>query len=378
MLPGTEPHGLILPDRTAALNTRIEGTYNTAANGEFTAKNLSVNSGSFTISTGTDISVIEDVTNNLSAANFVVENNANLIQTGSINNNVGAITVKRNAVMRRLDYVYWGSPVAGQSLKLFSPYTVSPVNAPGFPTPTGASRFYTLDETTNSFAVIADPLNTSFELSKGYMLRAPNNFPAAGTPQTFNGVFTGVPNNGDNGIAITNTAVTGKGYNMLGNPYPSTMNADLFLAQNPGELYFWTHTNQDAPSGANYATYTTFGTASAAGGATPDGTIAIGQGFLLKTASTGTATFLNTMRNGVNNATFFRNANVEKNRIWMNLTNSVGLQNQILVGYMDGATNGVDTSIDATQIESGIDNIATMIGSEKFNIQGTCASICSY
>ncbi|MGK4568335.1 T9SS sorting signal type C domain-containing protein [Flavobacterium sp. 3HN19-14] len=254
-------------------------------------------------------------------------------------------------------------------MKLFSPYTVSPTNAPGYPTPTGASRFYTLNEPTNGFVVINEPLGVNFTEAKGYMLRAPNNFPSNGTQATFNGVFAGVPNNGMSFLPITNTGA-GKGFNMLGNPYPSTISADLFLQQNPGELYFWTHTNQDAPSGANYATYTTFGTASAAGGATPNGTIAVGQGFLLKTPSASAiAMFNNSMRTGNNTATFFRNANVDKHRIWLNLSNSVGLQNQILVGYMNGATDGVDVSVDAKQIESGINNIATLIGDDKFNIQ---------
>ncbi|MGK4567503.1 GEVED domain-containing protein [Flavobacterium sp. 3HN19-14] len=342
----------------------ISGNY--SSTGDLTACSLSVTSGTVTVNPGHDFVITNGVT--VSGGSLTFENNANLIQTTAAANS-GAITVKRNATMRRLDYVYWGSPVAGQDLKVFSPYTVSPINAPGYPTPTGASRFYTMDETTNSFAVVAAPLGTPFAPAKGYMLRAPNNFPTNGTQATFNGVFTGVPNNGDAAIGITFTPPAGKGFNMIGNPYPSTINADLFLQQNPGELYFWTHTNQDAPSGANYATYTTFGTASAAGGATPDGSIAIGQGFLLKTSASGTATFMNSMRTGNNSATFFRNANTEKHRIWLNLTNSVGLQNQILIGYMDGATNGADVSVDAKQIEGNINNIASMIGEEKFNIQ---------
>ncbi|MGK4569303.1 T9SS sorting signal type C domain-containing protein [Flavobacterium sp. 3HN19-14] len=252
------------------------------------------------------------------------------------------------------------------SLKLFSPYTVSLTNAPGFPTATGASRFYTYDEVSAAYVVIAEPLGMNFAEAKGYMLRAPNNFSTA--PQTFNGVFTGVPNNGNSSQPITFSGA-GKGYNMLANPYPSTLSADLFLAQNPGALYFWAHVNQVAASGANYATYTTFGTAAATGGAVPDGSIAVGQGFLLKTTASGTANFTNSMRTGANTANFYRNANVEKNRIWLNLSNEVGMQNQILVGYMDGATQGVDTSIDARQIESGISNIASLIGDEKFNIQ---------
>ncbi|MGK4567498.1 GEVED domain-containing protein [Flavobacterium sp. 3HN19-14] len=332
-----------------------------------TVCNITVNSGTLTVNSGYDLNVLGAITVNSPGA-MILENNANLLQTeGFIN--TGNITVKRQANMRRLDYVYWGAPVAGQDLKLFSPYTVSPTNAPGFPTPTGASRFYTLNESTNGFVVIPNPLGVLFLPGKGYMLRAPNNFPDDGSTATFSGEYNGVPNNGNALIPITNTPGTGKGYNMLGNPYPSTISASSFLAQNPGELYFWTHTNQDAPSGANYATFTTFGTASAAGGATPNGTIAIGQGFLLKTATSGIATFTNAMRSGNNTATFFRDANTDKSRIWLNLSNETGMQNQILVGYMDSATNGIDTSIDAKQIESNINNIASLIGEDKFNIQ---------
>lgn len=301
---------------------------------------------------------------------LVVENNANLIQVADVDN-TGPITVKRTASMKRLDYVFWGSPVAGQDLKLFSPYTLSPTYAPGYPVSIGNSRFYTLHEPTNSFAVIAEPLGVSFTEAKGYMVRAPNNFPADFTPAVFNGSFSGIPNNGDAAIAITNTPGTGQGYNMLGNPYPSAIDADLFLAQNPGALYFWTHTVQGAASGANYAAYTTFGAASSTTpvSAVPDGTIAVGQGFIHKTAASGTAVFTNAMRTGNNNTIFFRDANMEKHRIWLNLSNAAGLQNQMLVGYMDGATQGVDASIDAPQIEGSINSISTLIGGETFSIQ---------
>jgi hypothetical protein len=341
-----------------------------SSSGDLQACTLTIYNADITINSGDDF-IINGAISVDPSGSLVVENNANLIQVNDVDN-TGAVTVKRIALMKRLDYVFWGSPVEGQDLKLFSPYTLSQTNAPGFPIPTGNSRFYTLNESINSFSVIAEPLGVSFAEAKGYMLRAPNNFPIDFSQATFNGSFTGIPNNGDAAIAITNTPGTGQGYNMLGNPYPSTLDADLFLAQNPGALYFWTHTAQGAASGANYATYTTFGTASSTTpitSATPDGTIAVGQGFIMKTAASGIAVFTNAMRTGNNNAIFFRNANTEKHRIWLNLSNPAGIQNQILLGYMEGATQGVDVSIDAYQIESNINNIASLIGDGQFNIQ---------
>ena len=48
--------------------------------------------------------------------------------------------------MRRLDYTYWGSPVAGQNLLGFSAQTLS-------------NRFYILNSLTNGFEVINPSLN---------------------------------------------------------------------------------------------------------------------------------------------------------------------------------------------------------------------------
>ncbi|HLN96362.1 MAG TPA: hypothetical protein VK183_12080, partial [Flavobacterium sp.] len=268
------------------------------------------------------------------------------------------------ATMRRLDYVFWSSPVSGQDLKAFSPKTVSPSGGPYI----GGSRFYILNEPTNSFMAI-EPVGTPFAEAKGYMIRAPNDFPANGTQQVFNGLFSGVPNNGTATIATTRTPGTGYGYNLIGNPYPSTLNASLFLAQNPGALYFWTHTSQNPAMGSNYASYTNFGVAAAAGGAVPDGTIAVGQGFILETAASGTTTFTNAMRTSANQAIFFREANTDRSRLWLNLSNQDGLQNQILVGYADGATMDVDVSMDAPSMEENINSIASLIDGKHYSIQ---------
>jgi len=349
-------------DQPAVINGNFSSTE------DVSACSLTVNSGNVVVHPGHDFNVTGAVTVNGGSLTF--ENNANLLQVNDVSNS-GPITVKRQASMKRLDYVYWGSPVSGQDLKLFSPYTVSPVNAPGFPTPVGPSRFYTLNEATNAFDAIANPYGTAFTEAKGYMLRAPNNFNpnVNAAPQVFEGIFKGVPHNGNATAAVT---TNGFGFNMLSNPYPSPISANGFLALNPGALYFWTHTSQGPGSGSNYATWTTFGTASSTTpvqSAVPNGTIQTGQGFVFLAASAGDATFTNSMRTGNNDGQFFRTDNSDKDRIWLSLSNETGMQNQILVGYMNGATDGVDISVDAKQIESGINSIASVIGEDKFNIQ---------
>ena len=300
-----------------------------------------------------------------SGGKLVMGNNANLIQAGEVNNNVGTdVTIKRNASLRYLDYVYWSSPVENQNLLAFSPETL-----PG--------RFYTIDEPTNAF-VPATPATNSFSLAKGYLIRAYNTYQTAPTTQqTFAGSFTGRPNNGDITIPVT---ALGGGFNLIGNPYPSTVNADLFLAdpanQNIQTLYFWTHLTSVA-GGTNYATYNATGAAGAAPSdtdpvsETPNGFIQVGQGFIAEVSNAGNATFKNSMRAANNSNQFFRTADTaEKNRIWLNLSDANNGYNQALIGYVAGATNALDSKFDGKLIESTGTRLYNVISDNPYTIQG--------
>ncbi len=298
-------------------------------------------SGSITVETG---------------ASFTLNSNANLLQSGVTNTNSGNITVKREASMRRLDYVYWASPVENQNLLSFSPDTLT-------------NRFYTYSEPNNAFEII-NPLSNNFEKAKGYNIRASNLLPADGSIVVVNQSFFGKPNNGTISIPITKTPTTGVGYNLIGNPYPSTISATAFLATNPGTIYFWTHFLQGSTA-SNYASFTTLGpTASISGGILPNGFIQTGQGFMFKTTASGNAIFLNSMRVANNSNQFFKTIESNKSRIWLHLKSPTNQYNQILVGYMNGATTGFDESIDGIQIENNNNSISSLINGDFFAIQG--------
>jgi len=355
---------------TASIDAVIAGIYNTATNGAFTAKSLTINSGTFTVASGTNVTVVNAINNNLTADKFVVENNANILQSETVNNNSGNITVNRNVSAKYLDYVYWSSPVAAQNLQAFSAETL-----PG--------RFYTIDEQTNVFQDAASTTN-SFSLAKGYVIRTPNTWNTApGVQQQFSGSFAGKPNNGDITIPVT---ALGEGYNLIGNPYPSTVNADLFLAepanQNIQTLYFWAHMTTVA-GGTNYATYNATGAAGAAPSVTvpvsetPNGYIQTGQGFLAQVSSAGTATFTNSMRAANNSNQFFRTADVQKNRIWLNLSDAATAYNQALIGYVAGATNALDSKFDGKLIETTGTRLYNVINNSEYTIQGRALPFAS-
>ncbi|OYU80351.1 MAG: hypothetical protein CFE23_09810 [Flavobacterium sp. BFFFF1] len=354
----------------AAVDAVIAGDYNSGIEGGFEAGKLTVNANTLlTVSSGTNITlqnelVTSDAVIDLGTngdqynvtSGVVVENNANLIQVNESVNS-GKIVVKRNATMIRQDYVYWSSPVFGQNLLAFSPGTLP-------------NRFYTMSETNNNFAPIV-PATNDFEVAKGFMIRAPNTFP--NTPTVFNGRFRGVPNNGAKSIAVTNL---NQGYNMIGNPYPSTIDADLFLDANTSvsTLYFWAHVLQGSASGANYASYNATGAASASNtsplSATPNGTIQVGQGFVINTNASTTINFSNSMRVANNANQFFRTANNDKNRIWLNLSNESAVLNQVLVGYLPGATNNADFKYDGKLIETNAAKLFSIVDNTPYVIQG--------
>ncbi len=338
------------PDAT--IDAIIAGAYATDSDGAFTAKSLTVESGSFTVSAGTNVTVVNEVTNELTAADFVVENNANLIQDNDTNN-VGAITVNRNSsALMRLDYTLWSSPVASQNLLSFSPLTM-------------VNRFYVYNPSNNQYAAVT-PSSTDFAEGIGYLIRMPDNHPTTAT--TWSGSFVGVPHNGDVTITVANNS-----YNAVGNPYPSTIDADDFINDNnlTEALYFWRKTNSAV--GSAYATYTLAGGAGTGGSGSsaqvPNGIIQVGQGFIARSTST-SLVFNNLMRVADNNNQFFRSANnVTKSRVWLNLNQENTILGQTMVAYMEGTTTDLDAKFDGKYINDSQTAITSVINNEEYAVQ---------
>jgi hypothetical protein len=193
----------------------------------------------------------------------------------------------------------------------------------------------------------------------------PNNHPTS--PTIWEGQFQGIPNNGTYNISVTNNA-----YNAIGNPYPSTINANTFIATNniTEALYFWRKTNNTATS--SYATYTTAGGTANAGGLSsivPNGFIQVGQGFLVK-ATTPTILFTNAMRVANTANQFLKTKETELHRIWLNLSKDATPVNQMLIAYMPKATSGIDATIDGRYINDNATALNSLIENEEFVIQG--------
>ncbi|HEU4497579.1 MAG TPA: hypothetical protein VFR70_11055, partial [Flavobacterium sp.] len=356
---------------SATLDAIIAGNYNTLANGAFASKSLTVNSGIFTIASGTAVTVEGAIANNAGADNFIVQSGANLIQTNNAAN-TGSISVRRNsAPIVRLDHTLWSSPVDAQNLFAFSPNTL-------------ASRFYTYSTAANTYVNAGLTAGSTFMPGKGYGVRAPNNYQAS-PAASWTGTFKGIPNNGAVSLVLS-TASTG--YNLVGNPYPSAISATAFVndANNStkidGTLYFYAHSlAMDAggsfPAGTNYATWNSLGTTSATNSSVvPNGTIQVGQGFIVKAVQAGNVNFSNAMRSSNTSDQFFRTANAytsdaEKHRIWLNLSDGSGFVfSQALIGYAAGATAGFDRGYDGLSFGNTGSSLTSIMDGSEYAIQG--------
>lgn len=365
---------------------------------------FTVNSGEFIIETGKALSVKNRVTNNAVANNFIVENDASLVQINDVDN-IGDITAHRHTqAMVKFDATYWSSPVAGQKVKAFSQGTLDNrfyiyngynesdtndlnghfkaifVTDNNYPMPIPIPiTWYDRPEEVSANLFVKDEY--TFKPGWGYSIRVPNNwgFPMDAPGGVYERQFVGVPNNGN-----IEVPAYGK-YTMVGNPYPSAIEIEKFFNENSDvtALHFWTHYHDvlDLNYNSNYSTFTQLGGAGnpTVGPHIMNNNIEVGQGFVVEHAQetmpeTNTDDwpihFNNDMR--VKERGVFQkqtNTNIEKHRFWIDLKDENDRNiSQILVGYMTGATNDYDHQIEGAKM--GTAPLYSLIGEDKFTVQG--------
>lgn len=342
----------------AAVNAIFTGSYSTTSQPAFTANNITIqNGGVLEITSG----------NTISAVNVTVEDGGNLIQKdGSTLTYSGAFKALKNGTSEINKYAFWSSPVVGQTLANI--YTGS--------TPISITEY----NTANDSYVNAGATST---FAKGYSIKTPVANAAL--------VFEGTPNNGTQTFTL---ATSGNGFNLIGNPYPSSLNLGAFYMANSARIsstfYFWDNksTNVTLQNGAtttNYG-YATFNAANGAnptwvpapngnGGTAvvPTGVVAnIGQGFIVKTLNTSvdtSLTFNNEMRDATNGTFFNKNNSSTEGKFWLRLNSEYNTNNIFAVDYTNGASDSFD-NYDSKAMGMGSDAFYTLADAQKLIIQG--------
>ncbi|TDR24366.1 T9SS sorting signal type C domain-containing protein [Flavobacterium cheniae] len=332
----------------------LSGTCNVTSNTSF--KTITVQADAILNVDNAATITVQDNIQVLGTGQLILNNNTSLLQNNSSATNTGNIKYRRNATpMRQYEYTYWGAPVAGQVLNVFSPLTL-------------ADKFYSYNANVGVNNWVIENQNNVIVPGKGYAIRAPQGYTT--TPQVFSGEFMGVPNNGNISANVVGFNPALLNYNLLANPYPSAINVITLLDNtNLGTLYFWTHNSaitNNVFTSSDYAIRTrTTGIAAVTGGTAPGLNIAAGQAFFASAGTTTTINFTNAMRVAGNNSQFYRNAqNVPLNYyVHLNLTNTLGAFKQIAFGYQEDATDGYDFGSDALASTEGAIRFYSLINS---------------
>ena len=340
----------------------FEGNY--TSTGDISGCTCTVNSGvNVTVNSGHTFTITNAVTTTGGTLTF--ENNASLVQTNDVSNTGNIIYKRITQPMKNFDYTYWSSPIASQALNILSPNTLS-------------DKYFSYNSNVTNWKQETPP--TRMMVGKGYIIRTPKagtwgNGEAVSFPYSQPVRFVGIPNNGKI-IGEEITSLTSTRNFLIGNPYPSALDADLFLSANTailqGTIYLWTHNTGISQSGSkyvyspgDYASYNTTGgtgTTSRAfnpgnNTATPTGKIAAGQSFFARAKASGTVVFTNAMRIPGNNNQFFKpgktskTSGLEKHRLWLDLNNNDGAFKQTLIGYIEGATNDYEDNFDGISFD---------------------------
>ncbi|KEY18804.1 T9SS type A sorting domain-containing protein [Kaistella antarctica] len=374
---------------TPSSSVIFAANYETSAGG-LTICNFRVNEGfTLTIKKDSPMTVQNDIIN---YGDIIVESDANLVQvsdtgeyrTNPLLNSLPTFTVQREATIKRLDYVYWSSPVADQNLRAFSPGTI-------------ITRFLAYDESDDYFKAIFpaegptdNPATKVFSPAKGYAIRAKNNQNAT-TSTAWPGQFVGKPNNG---VVNFNLKKDGNGYNLVGNPYASNIKLkgdNSLFSQNAAVIdqlaYFWTNVSANVTAAGsgytqnNYAILNGLGSIAAPGNPEteevgteePTTTAKVGQGFIVKAKEAGknqNLVFKNSIRNAGESIFFDKKQEEEKDRFWLRLTTPNQYSTTMLVGYVPTATNGFEYSYDAPLMSVGSDSFFSVLEDRKLGIQG--------
>ncbi|EPR70595.1 putative internalin [Winogradskyella psychrotolerans RS-3] len=409
---------LMIPNTNSVTWNIVSTQHNVTSNRPTQVLGLLVDNNTLTIADGNPITVSKYLKID---GTLDLEDESQLLQpTGSIVDFSGTGKLERDqqGTGNKFNYNYWGSPVSNAGSAINRTYAlasilydgITPVSwttnndAPGTNPATISSRWlYTYANLTGAYADwnrINE--NTGISVGLGYTMKGSG----VGTSEQ-NYTFSGQPNNG-----IITHAISADNETLLGNPYPSAIDAHTFIDDNEtalldgSALIFW----EQAPNNPShilseylgrYSYLTKTGGVPATtpveiggdGGGTaskiPGRYIPVGQGFFVEAdGDGGTLVFNNAQRifkKEGSQSIFLRSSNGNEDyvnipndeesvirRLRFNFTTPEGAVRHLLLGFTTDnvATDGIDYGYDALNADDFPSDLSFLIEGQNYVIQG--------
>ncbi len=318
-------------------------------------KNMIVQAGArVTVTNGHDLIIENDA--------YLLSNQYGTASLIDFNTDGGHVTVTYgNFHIQRYvkagDYHYMSTPLANQTTAVFA----------------GSYAHYYFDETLSGDDNMAgwQWADGDLEIARGYAVYFTHDKMVE---------FVGPElNSGNYKFRITFTdgslPADARGYNLVGNPYPSAIDADAFINDNSseieGSIYFWNDADGDGVfETSDYAVWNGAGTSGAGGGQIPNGKIAAHQGFMVKAKFNNAKILFRNQTRDPDNQQYFRPGNDPISRIKVRLHDERYFSD-ILVAFKNDATMGFDSRYDGRKMAGrGIMSLYTMInGTTSLAIQ---------
>lgn len=368
-----------LPTASSCVIVKKPVTLETGTNG--LARNLVVeNTGTLTIKDGASLSVTDFIKNNATSDDFVLENGGNLVQTTDLltapNDNTGSIRAENLFTLSndRLQYNFVISPVVGQNVK-----TIYPGNPTAIYHSENANWFYASDG--------------AYVEGRSLAIKEPSSAAVGST--TVTGQYRGAPFNGilNYPLAWTNNnpkSGSEHGWNLVGNPYPSTLDVKDLYDDNASKInptfHFWDNrgNTQYAQQGSNYngQNYVYYNASTGATGVgaapgpigparIPTRFVKPGTGFMLQALSTAngaTLNFKNAYRKTSAAPDYHGKSEIEDDAYWLIIKTPTQVQPMIAVVYFE---NGDDAfGIEDTETGGASDDLYSLVDSHQLVIQG--------
>ncbi len=347
-------------------------TINAPFSGSLSCNSLVLNDD-ITLANGEAVEIVNGVSG---GGKIVMASEASVVQRNNAATPPSIQLAKSTRLMRRHDYIYWGTPIAGDFFsQLAGAHALTAAQTAAFDYIYG----YT-SGTGGGWATL-----TATTTGRGFITRVKQQAPFTTTTATDKIVLplTGTANNGEVNLSVVNNPASpngGTSFNLLANPYPSAIDAVKFVTDNAdieGSVYLWTAatpttmTGNQTYSQADYAVWNLSGTVLPTGVTSNfDGKIASGQGFKVKALGNGTVTFTNCMRLTGNNDAFLRQAGATRDRYKLTMTDGNSVFSQVLVAYLPDATYGFDRLYDASRNSVSTAQLYTLLDNRKLAING--------